>query len=146
MQSMTLNASAKRMAQSLNNKPFYGKIFTCIWVLQGAKQDDYLTEPNSIHIWLFIGVKRVRFFFILLHGDRCEYLYFLKGVVPMTVLNELDSTCGISDDELTQRFKEAIRIDKEVRKIKGLPVAKYDDETKRAYLEYPDGRREYVGE
>ncbi len=51
----------------------------------------------------------------------------------MTVLNELDSTCGISDDELTQRFKEAIRI-------------KYDDETKRAYLEYPDGRREYVGE
>jgi hypothetical protein len=64
----------------------------------------------------------------------------------MTVLNELDSTCGISDDELTQRFKEAIRIDKEVRSIKGLPVAKYDDETKRAYLEYPDGRREYVGE
>lgn len=46
MQSMTLNASAKRMAQSLNNKPFYDKIFTCIWVLQGAKQDDYLTGPT----------------------------------------------------------------------------------------------------
>ncbi len=64
----------------------------------------------------------------------------------MTVINELDSTCGISDDELTQRFKEAIRIDDEVRRIKGLPVARYDDETNRAYLEYPDGRREYVGE
>ena len=62
----------------------------------------------------------------------------------MTILNELDSTCGISDEELTQRFKEAIRIDKEIRKIKGLPVAGYDDERKQAYLEYPDGRREYV--
>ena len=64
----------------------------------------------------------------------------------MTIANELDSTCGISDDELTLRFKESIRIDDEIRKIKGLPVARYDDESKRAYLEYPDGRREYVGE
>ena len=54
----------------------------------------------------------------------------------MTVINELDSTCGISDEELTQRFKESIRIDDEIRKIKGLPVARYDDEKKRAYLEY----------
>ncbi len=64
----------------------------------------------------------------------------------MTVINELDSTCGISDDELTERFKESIRIDNEIRRIKGLPVAKYDGASKRAYLEYPDGRREYVGE
>lgn len=62
----------------------------------------------------------------------------------MTVTNELDSTCGISDEELTQRFKESIRIDNEIRKIKGLPIARYDDESKTAYLEYPDGRREYV--
>ena len=62
----------------------------------------------------------------------------------MTIANELDSTCGISDDELTVRFKESIRIDNEIRKIKGLPVAKYDKVTKRAYLEYPDGRKEYV--
>ena len=62
----------------------------------------------------------------------------------MTVTNELDSTCGISDEELTQRFKESIRIDNEIRKIKGLPIAGYDDESKTSYLEYPDGRREYV--
>ena len=60
--------------------------------------------------------------------------------------NELDSTCGLSDEELTERFKASIRIDNEIRRIKGLPVAKYDDETKRAYLEYPDGRIEYVGD
>lgn len=63
----------------------------------------------------------------------------------MEVLNELDSTCGITDDELTRLFKESIRIDDEIRKVKGLPVARYDSEAKRAYLEYPDGRREYVG-
>ena len=63
----------------------------------------------------------------------------------MTIANELDSTYGISDEELTRRFKESIRIDNEVRKIKGIPVAGYDDEARKAYLEYPDGRREYVG-
>lgn len=63
----------------------------------------------------------------------------------MMILNELDSTCGLSDEELTKRFRESIRIDNEVRKIKGLPVAGYDDKSQEAYLEYPDGRREYVG-
>ena len=60
--------------------------------------------------------------------------------------NELDSTCGISDEELTERFKLSIKIDQFICKIKGLPIAGYDDENKRAYLEYPDGRRVYVSE
>lgn len=50
----------------------------------------------------------------------------------MQEINELDSTCGISDDELTKRFKESIRIDDEIRKIKGLPVARYDDKSKKS--------------
>ena len=58
--------------------------------------------------------------------------------------NQLDSMCGITDDELTRRFREAIRIDEEIRSIKGLPQARYDSMNKKAYLEYPDGRREYV--
>ncbi|MBQ7502674.1 hypothetical protein IJT93_08185 [bacterium] len=68
-----------------------------------------------------------------------------EKAAEVSVLNELDSTCGISDEELTRRFKESIRIDDEIRRIKGLPVARYDEENRRAYLEYPDGRREYVG-
>ena len=60
--------------------------------------------------------------------------------------NELDYTCGISDEEMTRRFKEAIRIDEEIRDIQGLPQPRYDSVTKRAYLEYPDGRKEYVGQ
>ncbi|MBR6147026.1 MAG: hypothetical protein IKQ44_01585 [Lachnospiraceae bacterium] len=58
--------------------------------------------------------------------------------------NQLDFTCGISDDEMTRRFKEAIRIDEEMRKVQGLPQARYDDIEKKAYLEYADGRKEYV--
>ena len=57
--------------------------------------------------------------------------------------NELDSTCGLTDEELTERFREAIRIDNEIKRIKGVPISRYDVERKMAYLEYPDGRREY---
>ena len=59
----------------------------------------------------------------------------------LIVCNELDSTCGISDEELTERFKESIRIDQEICKVKGLPIAGYDDELGSPYIEYPDGRR-----
>ena len=73
-----------------------------------------------------------------------DYSTIKQGGIILTKGNELDSTCGISDEELTERFKAAIRIDQEICRIKGLPIAGYDDETKCAYLEYPDGRRVYV--
>lgn len=62
----------------------------------------------------------------------------------MEEANELDSTCGISDDELTERFRESIRIDNEIRKIKNLPCAGFEKETGKAYVLYPDGRKQYV--
>ena len=34
----------------------------------------------------------------------------------MGELNELDSTYSVADEELTQRFKEAVRIDNEIKK------------------------------
>ena len=58
--------------------------------------------------------------------------------------NELDTMFGLTDDELTEKFKEAIRIDNEIKKAKGAPISGYDPEKKQAYLEYPDGSREYV--
>ena len=59
--------------------------------------------------------------------------------------NELDSMCGVSDEELTRRFMEAVRIENEIKRIKGVPIAGYDMQRKSAYLEYPDGSRKYVG-
>ena len=70
--------------------------------------------------------------------------YKYKEAIVMYEENELDSTCGVSDDELTKGFVEAIRIDNEIKKIKGIPIQKYDNEKKQPYLEYPDGRRESV--
>ena len=64
----------------------------------------------------------------------------------MEELNELDSTCGISDDELTRRFIEAVRIENEIRRIKGLPISGYDRDKNMPYIEYPDGKRIYNGE
>ena len=58
-------------------------------------------------------------------------------------MNELDSMCGISDEELTRRFTEAIRLENEAKKIKGVPIAGYDVEANAPYIEYSDGRREY---
>lgn len=62
----------------------------------------------------------------------------------MAEVNELDSMCGITDDELTERFKEAIRIDNEIKKIKAVPIAGYYTEKRATFLEYPDGRRKYA--
>ena len=58
--------------------------------------------------------------------------------------NELDSTCGLSDDELTKRFIEAVRIENEIKKAKGTPISCYDASTNSAYLLYSDGTKKYV--
>ena len=42
----------------------------------------------------------------------------------MDEYNELDSTCGVSDEELTIRFREAVRIENEIKRIKKLPIAR----------------------
>lgn len=48
--------------------------------------------------------------------------------------NELDRTCGLTDEELTERFREAIRIDNEIKRVKGLSISRYDEERKMAIL------------
>ena len=58
--------------------------------------------------------------------------------------NELDSTCGVSDDELTKRFIEAVRIENEIKKAKGTPISCYDAATNSAYLLYADGTKKHV--
>ena len=57
--------------------------------------------------------------------------------------NDLYSIGGLFDEELTERFIASIRIDQEICKIKGLPIAGYDDKLDSPYIEYPDGRRVY---
>ena len=56
--------------------------------------------------------------------------------------NDPDITLGMTDDEMTQRFRKAVEIEKMTKIARGEPIALYDKATGTAYLEYPDGRRE----
>ncbi len=49
-------------------------------------------------------------------------------------------------DKLTPLFRMAIRQVIEEAKAKGIPIARYDEDLKKAFLEHPDGRREYAEE
>ena len=49
-----------------------------------------------------------------------------------------------ADDTITDLFRMAVRHSIEEKLAKGLPIARYDKANKKAYLEYPNGRREYT--
>ena len=49
-------------------------------------------------------------------------------------------------DELTVRFRNAVMLERVKKKLLGIPVARYDKEKRRAYLEYPGGRKVYEDE
>lgn len=46
---------------------------------------------------------------------------------------------------MTSSFRESVTTAVAEAKKNGNPVAKYDAQNKRPYLEYPDGTRSYVG-
>ncbi len=86
--------------------------------------------------------------------DRLEYAksLILSGCDVNYVRNSLNLNDEdmenvqelIEDDKMTERFRIAVENAIAEKKLKGLPIARYDRECKKAYLEFPDGRREYV--
>ena len=69
-------------------------------------------------------------------------------IIRFDINNKLDYTCGVPDDVLSMRFAKAVENSIEYNIKNGLPIAVYDrDESgdeRKAYLLYPDGRKEYV--
>ena len=51
---------------------------------------------------------------------------------------------GLTADDVTCAFNDAVSNDITANQQKGLPIAGYDPGKKQAYLEYVDGVREYV--
>ena len=49
-----------------------------------------------------------------------------------------------SDKEMDYRATEAVKAALHRAKVCRKPIAGYDEDTKRAYIEYPDGERKYV--
>lgn len=50
----------------------------------------------------------------------------------------------ITDEDLDEVFAEGLKLVIARKKLKGIPISKYDLKTKRAYLEYADGRKVYA--
>jgi len=52
----------------------------------------------------------------------------------------------MTSDEMTAAFTKAVQNEISDSKQKGLPIARYDASSKKAYLEHADGIREYINE
>ncbi len=55
-----------------------------------------------------------------------------------------ESGFGMSDEEMLRRMRGLVELAIARKKLLGLPIARYDAKLKRAYMEYPDGRKEYA--
>ena len=57
---------------------------------------------------------------------------------------ERDYVISESDAEMDYRAEEAVKAAIHRAKVCKKPIARYDMDTKRAYIEYPNGERKYV--
>ncbi len=62
---------------------------------------------------------------------------------PVSVKSNLFGA-GLTASDITGAFEAAVHSDITKKRQNGFPVARYDTAGKRAYLEQPDGTREYV--
>lgn len=64
--------------------------------------------------------------------------------IPFPVNTEYQGFAGLGINEVTTVFSNAVKRDLERKQKNGIPVARYDKELGRAYLENSNGQREYV--
>ena len=67
--------------------------------------------------------------------------FCIKAVMPA----EVETVLTPNEIEMDIRAREAVKAAILKAEICKKPVAKYDMESRRAYLQYPDGRKVYVG-
>ena len=67
--------------------------------------------------------------------------FCIKVVMPA----EVETVLTPNEIEMDIRAREAVKAAILKAEICKKPVAKYDMESRRAYLQYPDGRKVYVG-
>ena len=64
--------------------------------------------------------------------------------IPFQVSTSARGIKGLDDGGISKAFAAAVSQGMSAKRESGLPVAGYDAKTERAYLENPDGSREYV--
>jgi len=88
------------------------------------------------------------FDYLGLNMSNAVNIFLRKAVdqrgIPFQVNTGNQGFGGLSTDEVTGMFNNAVKQDIAKKQKKGLPVARYDTEAGQAYLEKADGTREYV--
>lgn len=79
-------------------------------------------------------------------GDNMAKRVLYKNGIKITIVQDEDPSVYLTDGdkEMDRRAKEAARAAIEKAKFLGNSVAYYDDEKKKAYLEYANGERKYA--
>ena len=70
-----------------------------------------------------------------------------ENAIPFPVsVKPMGFVDGLSSDDITRAFTGAVSKETSRNAKNGLPIARYDTDARRAYLETADGSREYVDE
>lgn len=69
----------------------------------------------------------------------------IEDGIPFTISTKSSEFIpGYSPNDITEAFAVSIQREFAKKQQNGSPIALYDTENKKAYLEYPDGSRQYV--
>jgi len=70
-----------------------------------------------------------------------------ENAIPFPVsTNHVNFIDNLSSQDIARAFQDIVAKETELKAVNGFPVAMYDADTKRAYLQHIDGSREYVDE
>jgi addiction module RelB/DinJ family antitoxin len=90
----------------------------------------------------------VLFDYLGLNMSNAVNIFLRKAVdqkgIPFPVSKDNFEIGGLSADKITLAFNDIVKQEITKKQEKKLPVARYDRESKRAYLENADGTRDYV--
>ena len=88
------------------------------------------------------------FDYLGLNMSNAVNIFLRKSVdqmgIPFPVNTENFGIAGLTPEKITQAFTSAVKQSIAEKQKKGLPVARYDTKSAKAYLEGADGKREYV--
>jgi len=76
--------------------------------------------------------------------DTVKVIQGKKHTIKVVASNNQKEFISIGDVEMDARALEAVKSALEKAKFCKKPVAKYDFESKRAYIEYPAGVKKYI--